>query len=184
MDEHIDAAPPEWETPAEIPTPIPSPVDPLQPPPNPYTKKDDEPKKMSKSEKIMVWATCVIAAGTLMSFGAIRLQWKEMVKGSEDTTAIREAAQKQADAAQMFADTASLINGNINDAVAKLDAQARATQKAADAAHLSAEGLRPRLAIILLTPVQSVANGLPMSDGRLQVAFQTPNYGPSAAQGV
>lgn len=59
-----------------------------------------------------------------------------------------------------------------------------AAKESADAAHLSAEALRPRLAIIGLTPVQMTAKGLPMDSGKLQVHFQVPDYGPSAAQSV
>jgi len=53
---------------------------------------------------------------------------------------------------------------------------------AAEAAHLSAEALRPSLAIALLTPTPLTANGFPVDQGRLHVSFQIPNYGPVAAQ--
>ena len=64
-----------------------------------------------------------------------------MVKGGADTAAlvgyaqrqaddadkIKLSAEKQATAAQKFADTAGLINSGMGDAVKKLDAQARAS---------------------------------------------------------
>lgn len=109
---------------------------------------------MSKSDKIMVWATCVIAAGTLVSAAAIALQWREMVKGGTDTSMLVGYAQRQADdadkiklsaqnqaiAAHQFANTADDINSNINDAVGKLDAQSKATQ---DTARFVVSGNRP-----------------------------------------
>jgi hypothetical protein len=138
MGEKEQAPDKQQQTPAEVPPPVPPPVDPPQPPPNPDPERYENPKKMSKSEKIMVWATCVIAAGTLVSAGAICFQWREMVNGGVDTAAIKIAAQKQADAAQQFADTAEDINGSIGDAVKKLDAQAKGTQRSANAAKSAA----------------------------------------------
>jgi hypothetical protein len=73
------------------------------------------------------------------------MQWNVMVHGSGDTTAIANAAkiqacaaQRSAAAAQQFADTAILINGNVNAAVGKLDKQARASQRSANAAKSAA----------------------------------------------
>jgi hypothetical protein len=140
MDEHKDAERPKDKTPEEIPLPTPPPVNPPPPPPNPHPEEGDygsEPKKSSTiSDKVMVLATCVIAVGTLVSAGAICLQWREMVSGSDDTTKIANAADQikiyagnAKDSAQQFSDTAGLINGNINAAVRKLDAQAEATQR-------------------------------------------------------
>ena len=166
MDENKDASPKEQQAPVEVPPPAPPTVDPPQPPPNPNPEQDGKPKKMSNSDKIMVWATCVIAAGTLVSAAAIAFQWREMVKGGADTSAlvgyaqrqaddadkIKSSADKQAAAAQRFADTAGLINSNVNDAVGKLDAQARATQRSANAAKSAADtaiaGLRPWIKIM------------------------------------
>jgi hypothetical protein len=146
MDEQKNAGQPQEKTPKEVPPSAPPPIDPPQAPPNPGPEegdRGDEPRKSSTiSDKVMVFATCVIAAGTLVSAGAIVLQWKEMVKGGADTTALvgyaqrqaddadkmRLSADKQAGASQQFADTASLINGNINDAVSKLNLQADKTQ--------------------------------------------------------
>src|ERR1035441_1671576 len=80
--------------------------------------------------------------------GAI-LVWQ----GGKDTSTIADAAQKQvcaanrnADAAQQFADTAVLINRNVNDAVGKLDAQATGTQHAANAAESAADIAKEALA--------------------------------------
>jgi hypothetical protein len=139
MGEEEQARNKQQQAPAEAPPPVPPPVDPPQPPPNPGPEKHDDPKKMTKSEKIMVWATCVIAVGTLVSAGAICFQWYEMHTGGADTKAIACAAEKQvraanrsADAAQQFADTAALINGGVGDAVKKLDAQAMNTKNLSD----------------------------------------------------
>ncbi len=52
---------------------------------------------------------------------------------------IKLSADNQANAALQFANTAELINGNINDAVAKLDRQAGATERAANAAKSGAD---------------------------------------------
>jgi hypothetical protein len=137
MDEKANA-----EKPAESAPAAPSPQIPLQTNPPPVTlsaapEDDQRPKKMSKSDWIMSIATIVIALGTIVSAAAIFLQWREMVNGGADTVAIKNAAQKQADAAQQFADASDGINENVNDAVTKLDAQAndsaasiKATQEA------------------------------------------------------
>jgi hypothetical protein len=138
VDEQKDAAPQQNQSAPEIPPPVPPSVDPPNSPPNPAYENAARPKKMNTSDKIMVWATCVIAAGTLVSAAAIYEQWREMVKGGADTGALVGYAQRQADdadkiklsadkqatAAQKFADTAGLINSGIGDAVKKLDAQA------------------------------------------------------------
>jgi len=58
----------------------------------------------------------------------------------------------------------------------------KAAKDSATAALLSAEALRPSLAIAFLTPAPMTANGFPMDNGRLHVTFQIPNYGPVAAQ--
>jgi hypothetical protein len=79
---------------------------------------------MSKSEKIMVWATCVIAAGTLVSAGAIWFQWRVMVNGGEDTKNLVTYAQQQACAAKSFAASADKINMGVGNAVIKLSQQA------------------------------------------------------------
>jgi hypothetical protein len=149
MDEQKDAGQTKEKTPKEVPPPVPPPIDPPKSPPNPEPEgnnREGKPKKSSTiSDKVMVWATCVIAAGTLVSAGAIFLQWREMIKGGADTTALVGYAQRQADdadkmklsadkqssASQQFADTANLINGNINDATGKLNSQATWTQNLA-----------------------------------------------------
>ncbi len=152
MDEQKDTSMKKEEIPKEVPPQTPPSVDPRQTAPNPNPeedKHDNKPKKSSTiSDKVMVFATCVIAVGTLVSAAAIILQWREMVKGGADTSAlvgyaqrqadnadkIKESAYKQASASQQFADTAALINGGIGDAVKKLDVQAKATQKFAQIA--------------------------------------------------
>jgi CRISPR/Cas system CMR subunit Cmr6 (Cas7 group RAMP superfamily) len=94
---------------------------------------------MEFSDAVMIGLTFFIAFGTLVSAAAIYMQWREMVNGGTDTTAIRVAAQKQAGASQQFADTAVLISGGISNAVNELDAQAKATQKSANTAKNAAD---------------------------------------------
>jgi hypothetical protein len=62
--------------------------------------------------------------------------------------------------------------------------QYKPIKKSADAAYLSAEALRPRLAIIGLTPQTLTVKGLPMDGDKLHVWFQVPDYGPMPAQDV
>jgi hypothetical protein len=87
---------------------------------------------MAFSDAVMIGLTFFIALGTVVSAVAIGFQWWELHIGGKDTTRIADAAQKQAcaanrsaDAAQQFADTAALISGGIGDAVKKLEAQAK-----------------------------------------------------------
>jgi hypothetical protein len=58
---------------------------------------------MDFSDAVMLVLTAAIAFGTIVSAVAIFLQWREMVNGGADTTAIKIAAQQQATAAQQFA---------------------------------------------------------------------------------
>lgn len=96
---------------------------------------------MDFSDAVMLTLTAAIAIGTVVSAAAIFLQWREMVKGGTDTgllvgyaqrqaddaDKIKLSADKQANAAQQFADTAVLINNSLGNAVEKLDAQAKAS---------------------------------------------------------
>jgi hypothetical protein len=142
MEEKETTQKPADSTPAAAPPPIPPSADPPPVAQGAAPEGNQRPEKMSKSDWIMSIATIVIAAGTIVSAVAICLQWREMVSGGADTTAIKNAAQKQADAAQKFADTAVLINGNMNGAVGKLDAQAVSTGKVADQAIVQANANR------------------------------------------
>jgi hypothetical protein len=142
--EQVDAK--QQQAPAEAQPAVPLPANPPPPQyPAAAATNPENPEKISKSDRIMAAATVVIAVGTLVSAGAICFQWREMVKGGTDTSALVGYAQRQADdadkiklsadkqavAAQGFADTAVLTNGGIGDAVKKLDAQAKATQSSA-----------------------------------------------------
>lgn len=60
----------------------------------------------------------------------------------------------------------------------------KAARDSADAALLSAQAIRPRLAVVYLSPQPLKAHGLPIDQGRLHAWFQLPNYGPNAAQNV
>jgi len=82
-------------------------------------------ERMSLSDKIMSVATVVIALGTVVSAMAIYLQWREMVGGESDTSAIKTAAQQQVAAAKDFASTAVKIDAGIADAVTQLGEQAK-----------------------------------------------------------
>jgi len=124
MDEKEDAQRPAESAPAATPSPIPPPIDPPPVAESAASEGDQAPEKMSKSDLIMSLATIVIALGTIVSAAAICLQWREMVNGGADTTAIKNAAEKQACAAQQFSDSAKLINDNVSAAVQKLGEQA------------------------------------------------------------
>ncbi len=86
------------------------------------------------SDVVMLLLTTFIALGTIVSAAAIVLQWREMVNGEADTTAIKVAAQQQAKAADRFAVSAGNINTEIGNAVGKLNLQAAATKSIADQA--------------------------------------------------
>ena len=140
MDEHKDTAREQQEASKKVPPPAPPPADPPQPPPNPNPEQEDRPEKMSKSDKIMIWATCVIAAGTIVSAGAIVLQWREMVSGGTATDNLvnyakvqANAASDQAEAAQQFSDTSEDINGRMSEAVDQLNAAASSAKAGIEA---------------------------------------------------
>jgi hypothetical protein len=118
------------------------PISPLPPPqqlPSEHFKSSDD---ISKSDRIMIAATIVIAFGTLVSAGAIWLQYREMVGGSVQTNALIRAAGKQADAAKQFSDTAEKINSHMSDTVEKLNIQAAQTELLAKHAKESLEQTR------------------------------------------
>jgi hypothetical protein len=139
MDDHINAPESQQQTsdsaqPSRQLSKQPPPIQPVS-----HSKHLKESEKIKASDWIMVAATIVIAAGTLVSAGAIVLQWKEMVGGGAQTQQLIDAANKNTAAAQSFANSASSINGGISEAVAKLDAQARATQESANTAKRAAD---------------------------------------------
>jgi hypothetical protein len=83
-------------------------------------------ERMSAFERATVRLTKIgvfVGVLTLIIFAG---QLYEMIEGGRQADKMITAANTQACAAQHFADTAGLINGNINDAVGKLDAQATA----------------------------------------------------------
>jgi hypothetical protein len=87
---------------------------------------------MEFSNAVMILLTAFIALGTIVSAVAIGFQWHEMHEGGKDTTAIAKAAKQQACAAQKsaqaardFADSAANINVGITAAVKELGRQAR-----------------------------------------------------------
>src|ERR1700722_5812630 len=116
MEGHADAAAPKQEA---AQSPIQPPVNPPPNPPAPAPEQGKDPDKITKSDRIMIAATIVIAFGTLVSAGAICFQWYEMHLGGNDTKAlvgyasrqaadadkIKASADKSAQASRDFADT-------------------------------------------------------------------------------
>jgi hypothetical protein len=95
------------------------------------TRKQEE-SPADRAARITASATRSIAWLTAAVCLIALIQLLEIIEGGADTKAIADAAQKQvcaanrsADAAQQFADTAGDINGSIENAVMKLDAQAK-----------------------------------------------------------
>jgi len=104
------------------------------------TKKEKE-SPADKAARVTASATRWMAIFTVVLAIVAILTLCVLIQGGADTKALVDAAKKQAcaasknaQAARDFADTASKINGNISDAVGKLDAQARATQQASRSA--------------------------------------------------
>jgi hypothetical protein len=132
MGEEKYAGQPQQKTPKETPPAAPPRADPPQVPQNqtvnlnsePEPKDgdhEDEPKKSSTiSDKVMVFATCVIAVGTLVSAGAIVMQWQEMVGGGTQTDKIIAAANAiKADQDQLVLDNKQVLADN-RQALAKV----------------------------------------------------------------
>jgi len=140
---------------------------------------EDKPKNslhhfFSSSEWVNVFLTAVIAFTGIVGI-------KLVIQGESDTARIRDAAERQAGAARKsaqaarnFADTAALINGGIGDAVKKLDAQAKATQKSVE---LSANQFRlaqaSDLAVLNISLVDRVTS-----------RFTIVNFGNLAAKNI
>jgi hypothetical protein len=131
----------------------------------------------SKSEWVNVFLTAVIAVTGVVGIFLV-------IQGGEDTRRIRDAAEKQAQAAGDFADTASRINSGINDAVSRLDIQAgaektsaEATEKIASAnetsARVSQAALQPAIAFDITTTK--------VSDNSLSYEIKITNEGGSTA---
>jgi ElaB/YqjD/DUF883 family membrane-anchored ribosome-binding protein len=117
MDEQKDAGRQKCEAPPEVPSPAPPQIDPTQPLPNSNPEEKDREDKQTKSSTIsdivMVCATCVIAAGTLVSAWAIGLQWREMVGGGTQTDQIIGAANAiKADQNQLVLDNKQALADN------------------------------------------------------------------------
>ncbi|MGB8028105.1 MAG: hypothetical protein WCF30_00435 [Terracidiphilus sp.] len=106
-----------------------------QPPqlPPPRTKRFL--KFFTKSEWVNVFLTAVIALTGIVGIILV-------IQGSSDTARIRDAAEKQAQAARDFANTAASINTGISNAVGKLDIQAGAEELSAQIAQAA---LRPSI---------------------------------------
>jgi hypothetical protein len=85
---------------------------------------DEEPDRLTKNDKVMIALTVAIALGTLVSAGAIVMQWREMHAGGKQTDALICAARINAGAARQFAKSAADINKGVDNAVIKLGQQA------------------------------------------------------------
>jgi ElaB/YqjD/DUF883 family membrane-anchored ribosome-binding protein len=117
MDEQKNAGQQKREAPSEVPPPAPPPIDPPKPPRNPDPEGNDREDSLKKpstiSDKIMVAATIVIALGTVVSAGAIYLQWREMVGGGTQTGQIATAAQGiNTDQGQLVSDNKQVLADN------------------------------------------------------------------------
>jgi hypothetical protein len=144
MDDHVDATTPQEQATSGTKSPLQPPLHPPQIQPTSSPEQGEKPEKISKSDRIMIGATIVIAVGTLVSAGAIYFQWREMHAGSAQTDALVGYAQRQADdadkmkdssnrnatAAENFATNAVLIKTGIDGAVLKLQAQADKMEEA------------------------------------------------------
>jgi hypothetical protein len=163
MGDENQVAAEEQQTPSEAQPPVAPPINPPPPQqtaPTAANPEDAPTEKISKSDRIMIAATVVIAIGTLVSAGAICFQWYEMHTGGADTKAIADAAQKQvgaanrsADASQKFADTAGFINGGIADAVKNLQKQAKGIENLAGQAAPIAQANRDQSIISAGNPI-------------------------------
>jgi hypothetical protein len=83
-------------------------------------------KFFTKSEWVNVFLTAVIAGTGVVGIILV-------IQGSNDTARIRDAAEKQAQAAKDFANTAASINKGVNMAVSNLGIQAGEEKTAAEA---------------------------------------------------
>lgn len=83
---------------------------------------------LKASDAMMVFLTFVIAGTGVVGIILV-------IQGGKDTQRLVEAAQKSANAAKSFADSATKINTGISDAVSKLELQATANQTLAQAAN-------------------------------------------------
>ena len=142
---------------------------------------------MEFSDAVMILLTAFIAFGTIVSAIAIGFQWHEMHSGGADTKSIADAAQKQvyaanrsADAAQLFANTAGDINRSVNDAVGKLNLQAGAAQTSADTSKriLDLEVALDKASLSALNP-EAFENGV-----FTQLRFSLQNTGRTPATHV
>jgi hypothetical protein len=200
------------------PSPPPlAPIPPANPPPVPpiggqgTTSKsgDEQPHnpppedKLMKNDKVMIALTIAIALGTIVSAGAIVLQWREMVGGGKQTDKIiaaaninADAATKSAKAAQDFATNAGHINTAMGKAVEKLNLQAAATKSVADQALSQAAIATGQLQVMqtderawleFRIPQSQAAGdaGLPMASGQpLDLPIQVMNSGKTVARNV
>jgi hypothetical protein len=101
--------------------------------------------RMTVAEAVMAFLTLVIAGTGIVGICLViqsSADTKAIVAATQEQACsarkIAEASQRNATAAEGFATSAGLINSGVQDAVKKLDAQAKATQESANAAQRSA----------------------------------------------
>jgi hypothetical protein len=159
--------------------------------------------KFTKNDKVMIGLTVAIALGTIVSAGAIVLQWREMVGGGKQTDKIiaaaninADAATKSAKAAQDFATNAGNINTAMGKAVEKLNLQAAATKSVADQALSQAAIASGQLQVMqtderawlefrIQQPQAAGDVSLPTTSGQpLDLPIQIMNSGKTVARNV
>jgi hypothetical protein len=159
-----------------------------KPEPAKWWRLKNAPHFFSKSEWVMVFLTAVIAFTGVVGIVLV-------FESGGDTLKMIGAAQKQADAAdrqacaaKKFADTAVLINGNINDAVIKLDKQAGDTHTLAQTANTSLYlEERPWVGLTPLVIARKMgSDGLPSDNAEAQVvnSGRSPSVNVSVVSGM
>ncbi len=201
MDDNEQVATKQEKAPGDTHPTAQSPIDPHPPQEQDAAAGEtDTSDKITKSDRIMIAATIVIALGTLVSAGAICFQWYEMHTGGVDTHDLAVAASnqaiaagKQADAAKALAEQAQAQTVKMTESLTKTDNLIKATQalavqtkRSADAARLTLETQeRPRLGI-LRTPGN--AEESPFSDSSpysmMTARLLYSNFGKSPANNV
>jgi hypothetical protein len=164
-------------------------------------KRENE-KPEERAARLTATATVWIAIFTIVLAIVAGLTLVELILSGADTKALvgaaakqataadktKDSAEKSAQASRDFADTAGDINGSINDAVKKLDAQAKAievtraqSQKASDAS-LQADIDNFQVDQRAWVSVTSAIEGVFDPDKAIEVPFRMHNLGRTPAR--